>query len=146
VEYNAIVGKSVGKYSMFSELATKVSDNGRRRVLLKDFTYENDKYRITVKAGFSTDGASIPRVMWSVISSPFYGPIIYGAIVHDGLYTAMKLSRKESDELLKEMTLESGYSKVKAELVYNAVRAFGGSHWSKDTTDKKDLVIIEEKK
>lgn len=131
---------------MFSELATEVSDNGKRRVLLKDLVYENSKYVITIKAGFETDGASIPKFLWSVISSPFYGPIIYGAIVHDGLYTAMKLSRKESDGLLKEMNLESGYNKVKAMLVYSGVRVFGGSHWSDDTTDKKHLVIIKEKK
>jgi len=130
---------------MFTELDTETIEDGRRRKLIKDYTYENDKYIITIKKGFITDGASIPKTFWSVLSSPFYGPIVFGAMIHDGLYTKMAIPRKECDKLLKEMILEKGYNRVKANLVYGAVRLFGYNHWKENTSAKKHLVKIKMK-
>ncbi len=130
---------------MFTNLDTRVIENGKKRLLLADYTYENDKYIITLKPGFVTDGASIPKAFWTILSSPFEGPLVYGAMIHDGLYTKMQLPRKECDELLREMALEKGYNKVKADLVYEAVRLFGGSHWNKDTSAETHLVTIKVK-
>ncbi len=130
---------------MFTNLDTRVIGNGKKRLLLADYTYENDKYIITLKPGFVTDGASIPKAFWAILSSPFEGPLVYGAMIHDGLYTKMQLPRKECDELLREMALEQGYNKIKADLVYDAVRLFGGSHWNKDTSAETHLVTIKVK-
>jgi len=130
---------------MFTDLKLKVINRGKSRVILEDYTYENDKYIITVKAGFNTDGASIPKAFWSILSSPFDGPLTYGAVIHDGLYTKMTLPRKECDKLLREMALEKGYNKIKAFLVYYAVRMFGGSHWKKDASEQKPLINIKVK-
>ncbi len=130
---------------MFTNLDTRVIENGKKRLLLADYTYENDKYIITLKPGFVTDGASIPKAFWTILSSPFEGPLVYGAMIHDGLYTKMQLPRKECDELLREMAIEQGYNKIKADLVYEAVRLFGGSHWNKDTSAETHLVTIKVK-
>ena len=130
---------------MFTDLKVKVINSGKNRVILEDYTYENDKYIITVKAGFNTDGASIPKAFWSILSSPFDGAVTYGAVIHDGLYTKMQLPRKECDKLLREMAIEKGYNKIKAFLVYYAVRLFGGSHWNKDTSEQKPLINIKAK-
>jgi len=130
---------------MFTELKWEVIDNGRKRQLTEDYTYENSKYKITVKAGFITDGASIPKAFWTVLSSPFSGPLVYGAVIHDGLYAAMKLPRKVCDGLLYEMGSEMGYNKIKDKLVYRVVRLFGGSRWKKDTEAEMHLVRIETK-
>ena len=130
---------------MFTDLKVKVINSGKNRVILEDYTYENGKYIITVKAGFNTDGASIPKAFWSILSSPFDGAVTYGAVIHDGLYTKMQLPRKECDNLLREMALEKGYNKIKAFLVYYAVRLFGGSHWKQDTSEQKPLINIKVK-
>ena len=130
---------------MFTDLKVKVINSGKNRVILEDYTYENGKYIITVKAGFNTDGASIPKAFWSILSSPFDGAVTYGAVIHDGLYTKMQLPRKECDNLLREMALEKGYNKIKAFLVYYAVRMFGGSHWKKDTRAETHLITIKRK-
>ncbi len=130
---------------MFSDLDIKVVDNGKKRMLLSDYIYENNKYKITVKKGFITDGASIPKPFWSILSSPFDGSLTYGAVIHDGLYTKMTLPRKECDKLLKEMALEKGYNKIKTIIAYYAVRLFGKSHWDKDTEAEKELVDIKVK-
>jgi len=130
---------------MFTTLKVDVIAKGRDRRIAEDFTYENDKYKITLKRGFVTNGASIPKIFWSILSSPFDGPIIYAACVHDGLYTKRTLPRKECDKLLIEMARENGYSKIKSFLVYNAVRIFGGSHWHKNSESQKELIEIIKK-
>ena len=40
-------------------------------------------HRVTVPAGYSTDGASIPRLMWSLVGSPFDPRFVAAAVVHD---------------------------------------------------------------
>ena len=128
---------------MFSDLKVEIINKGRDRIVLEDYTYTNNKYEITVKKEYSTDGASIPKIFWSILSSPFDGALVYGAIIHDGLYTKMTLPRKECDKLLKEMAIEKGYNKFKINLIYYVIRLFGKTHWKKDTTNKMNLVDIK---
>jgi len=128
---------------MFTNLRFKVVNKGKNRVVLEDYSYQNDKYKITALQGFNTNGASIPKFFWSALSSPYYGSLVYAATLHDALYTKEALPRKECDKLLKEMAIEAGYNKIKANLIYFAVRLFGRSHWKENTDDKKHLVIIE---
>jgi hypothetical protein len=108
--------------------------------LQDDFSYYNDFIQVTVKSSFITDGASIPKIFWSIVGNPLSNDLLKPAIIHDGLYTLMQLPRDKCDTLLKEMLLFNGTSKVKANLVYIVVRTFGGSHWKKDTIDAMKLV------
>jgi hypothetical protein len=108
--------------------------------LQDDFMYEDDSVQVTVKSSFITDGASIPKMFWSIIGDPLSNDLLKPAIIHDGLYTLMQFPRYKCDKLLKEMLLFNGTSKVKANLIYYAVRFFGGSHWKKDTTDAMKFV------
>jgi hypothetical protein len=111
--------------------------------LQDNFSYENDYIQVTIKSDFITDGASIPKLFWSVVGNPLSNDLLKPAIIHDGLYTLMQLKRLECDKLLKEMLLFNGISKVKAYFIYYAVRLFGGSHWRKDTTDMMKFVQIK---
>jgi hypothetical protein len=113
--------------------------------LQDNFSYENDYIQVTIKSDFITDGASIPKLFWSVVGNPLSNDLLKPAIIHDGLYTLMQLKRLECDKLLKEMLLFNGTSKVKAYFIYYAVRLFGGSHWRKDTTDMMKFVQIKGK-
>lgn len=156
-----------------TDLIMRANVGGNTRTLEEDYIFTNGKYKITVKKGFVTDGASIPRIFWSIIGGPFEGPLLFAAVVHDGLYTKMELPREECDGILKEIyielatrliesdlisNIESGMSKqkaniikntklalskTKAEAIYTAVRIGGGSHWVKDTTSTMYLVEIE---
>jgi hypothetical protein len=110
--------------------------------LQDDFMYEDDSVQVTVKSSFITDGASIPKMFWSILGDPLSNDLLKPAIIHDGLYTLMQLPRDKCDKLLKEMLLFNGTSQVKANLIYYAVRSFGGSHWKKDTTDAMKFVQI----
>lgn len=111
--------------------------------LLADIGYENAYYKITCKSTFKTDGASIPKILWSLVGSPLEDDLLMPAIIHDGLYTLMLLSREKCDKLLLEMLKYNGVSDIRADLIYSAVRAFGGSHWSKDTSASASLISIE---
>jgi hypothetical protein len=126
------------------EVVLEELDNGFWE-LQDDFSYKNDLIKVTVKSGFTTDGASIPKVFWSVIGNPLENDLLKPAMIHDGLYALMQLPRLECDKLLKEMLLFNGTSKVKVFSIYYTVRLFGSSHWKKDTTDKITFVEIDYK-
>jgi hypothetical protein len=119
-------------------------DNGSWK-LQNDFSYEDDSIQVTIKSNFITDGASIPKIFWSIVGNPLENDLLKPAIIHDGLYTLMQLKRLECDKLLKEMMLFNGTSKAKTYFIYYAVRFFGGSHWKKDTTDMMKFVQINSK-
>jgi hypothetical protein len=114
--------------------------------LQDNFGYENDSIKVTIKSGFITDGASIPKLFWNIIGNPFEDDLLKPSIIHDGLYTCMQLQRESCDKLLKEMLLFNGVSKIRTYLIYYAVRIFGSSHWNKDTSDKINLVEMKGKK
>jgi len=56
-----------------------------------------------------------------------------GSLVHDGCYQLMRekllpaRKRRPADELLRLICLEDGMSRVRADYVFHAVRAFGAS-------------------
>lgn len=84
-----------------------------------------------IPAGFVTEGASIPKWLWSLVGSPFAGDYIEGAIIHDYLYWLAltkkqpKGTRKEADGIFLQTMLYYGTSEREAKLKYWAVRMFG---------------------
>lgn len=112
--------------------------------ILKDFcVYESELFgvSIVVPTGFVTDLASIPRVVWTLIGWTPDGLHRNAAIVHDFIYQrrgrvpaiyispARFFSRKECDQVFKEAMLSLGVSKIKANIMYGAVRTFGWLAW-----------------
>jgi hypothetical protein len=116
-------------------------DNGSWE-LQDNFSYEDDYIQVTIKSNFITDGASIPKVFWSVVGNPLENDLLKPAIIHDGLYALMQLKRLECDKLFKDMLLFNGTSKMKAYFIYYAVRLFGGAYWKKDTSSMMKFVEI----
>ena len=84
---------------------------------------------VHVKAGFRTDGASIPRLLWRVFGSPYDPDIFAAAIAHDALYRGEIVPRKDADRAFLKMMVESGVPKRKRRLVYRGVRWFGWITW-----------------
>jgi hypothetical protein len=102
-----------------------------------DFTFyigpiTDNKY-VTVPKGFQTDGASVPRMFWSIF--PPWG--IYGqaAIVHDYLCVSRKLTsygqepirllmQKEIDDIFYAAMKVAGTPIWKRAIIYGAVRLF----------------------
>lgn len=99
---------------------------------MEDFTYHVEDFpsnkTVTVPAGFLTDGASIPRALWS-FASPI-GRHAQAAILHDYLCECLTvmvdgtpefITRKEADQIFRESLMVLGVPKLKARTMYMAV-------------------------
>jgi hypothetical protein len=107
--------------------------------------------RIRIAAGFTSDGASVPRIAWTFAGLTPDGLIRAAALVHDFLYAYSgqlppgahqieqqpslwmpvtgRWSRRDADRLFASIMRESGVSRTRRRIAYLAVRAFGGSGW-----------------
>ena len=134
-----------------------IGDIVLRKVNKKEFSYivdeavgyENEKYLISVKSGWITDGASVPRVFQNIFS-PYGEQSIFGAIIHDALYMAEALPRKECDLIFLEILKLKGVGWLKRSVMYSAVRLGGGFVWRKHKKEEvkkaKKFVKVEAKK
>ena len=85
---------------------------------------------IDVPAGFETDFASVPRGLWNIF--PPDGPWTQAAVVHDWLYNTKGLhllTRKACDGIFLEAMAALKVPFWKRQLMYRAVRIFGGLYW-----------------
>ncbi len=95
--------------------------------LARYYRYVSSYGTVTVPPGFVTDGASIPRMFWSVFApfEEYFG----AAVVHDFLYSAgnTQFSRQEADRIFKEAMFNLGVHWPRREAIFRAVRLFGRS-------------------
>jgi hypothetical protein len=89
------------------------------------FRYLSSLGCITVPRFFDTDGASIPRVFWNILS-PF-GDYFKAAVVHDYLYSRFneEFTRDEADFIFFEAMYNVGVPWHRRHIIHAAVRAFG---------------------
>ena len=113
-------------------------------ILQEPLVYENDKYIITVKAGFDFDFASIPKLFTNIL--PKNGQEYdRAACLHDALYASRWLPKAECDRLFYEAMLSDGVSKYRAWSMYQAVKWFGHSAYKdgdEEETRKYKLLTI----
>lgn len=111
---------------------------GKKWRLVKSFSYYVGKQDyltnygiiIEVPAGFVCDGASIPKVFWSIIGSPMTGKYVQAAILHDFLYYIQTFSREHSDKIFLNAMKILGVSRLKRKIIYWAVRIGGKWAWN----------------
>lgn len=94
--------------------------------------------RVTVPINFITDGASCPKILWS-LCSPMSGPQVEAAVLHDFLYSKDSSSltkgilyshdRKQADQIFYDTMISNRTSKWKAKLIYRGVRLCGSRSW-----------------
>ena len=105
--------KKINEIQMFTQT---LPDS--REVLLASFTYRD----IKIPAGFIFDGASTPRIFWSII--PPYKMTKRAACVHDWLCrnAKNKEDRKEADKIFMEALEEMGLNRFRIIIGYMGVR------------------------
>lgn len=87
---------------------------------------------VAVPKGFETDGASIPRVLWPFLGSPFSPRYMTAALVHDYLYRFPRgIGRREADDLFRRYLLRDQVKPWLAKVMWLAVRVFGQSYWNR---------------
>ncbi|WP_160165061.1 DUF1353 domain-containing protein [Chrysiogenes arsenatis] len=107
--------------------------NAKNHALTAPLVWRDDVGLIRVKKGFTFDGASIPRALWSLVGSPFTGDYTRAACLHDALYASELLSRHAADLLFFQAMLSDGVRYSKAAVMYCAVRVGGWFVWRKHT-------------
>jgi hypothetical protein len=119
--------------SFLNQLEFTPLDDGRRFKVTEEFCYHvgelGSRDIIKVPAGFVTDLASIPRILWAIY--PPFGKYTKAAVVHDLLYREGKRSRKEADTIFYEAMKVSGCDEFTCRAFYYGVRAFGWMHWGR---------------
>ena len=69
--------------------------------------------------------ASIPRICYTILVSPFDPRVIRGGFIHDYLYDTGLCDRKTADLKLKEVLLNDKLDEESAETIYFTVRRVG---------------------
>jgi len=102
-------------------------------ITTNDYAYVDDDYVIIVPAGFKFNLASVPRILWFVISP--YELSIPAPLVHDYLYVNKGrignrvYSRRDADKIFKRLMGQMGVGKFRRFFGYISVRAFGWLYW-----------------
>lgn len=95
------------------------------------FHYKIDNKVFKVPAGFTTDLASIPKILWSIFS-PNKANTIPAAVIHDFLYFCPgKLTRIEADRIFYDALISNNVKVGVAFKYWMAVRLFGEKHFHK---------------
>ena len=94
---------------------------------------------LTMRKSYAWDGPSGPTIDTK--------DFMRGSLVHDALYQLMRLGklayktdRQKADELLRDICLEDGMSKVRAWYVYKSVRLFAEPA-ARPRPEQKDEII-----
>jgi hypothetical protein len=101
--------------------------------LVENLVYEGNKDTFMIPAGFITDFASVPRLLWSFF--PPTGLYTKAAVLHDFLYIVQLISRKDADGIFKRVMKEAGVGRIKRYLMWKAVRI--GGRYAKNIDMKK---------
>ena len=104
-------------------------DHGYVIVLDSPITFSSYGYQYIIEKGYKSNGMSVPRMLWGIISPPYDPRTIIPSIIHDWMYDTHILSRKQSDAWYRDELIENEYPAWKAYAVYYAIRIFGSSHW-----------------
>ena len=101
-------------------------DDGRDMQLLKDFEFIDSKRRIWPAAqGARIDGASIPRVFWTIVGGPYEGQYRNASIVHDVACEEKRDPWQDVHRMFYDGCLAGGVHWFKSLLMYAAVYHFG---------------------
>ncbi len=85
---------------------------------------------IVVPAGFETDGASVPRILWNALP-PVEGDYAAAAVLHDYLYQfPNRLNRAGCDAVFREAMDVLGVNWLTRWAMWSAVRAGGWKPWN----------------
>ncbi len=108
--------------------------DGRQFLLLMPFSYTTRAGTVIhVPAGFRTDMASVPRLIWQVI--PPLGTYDKPAVIHDWLYQTGRcngdtITRAQADDVLLEACECSGVGWAMRQSIYRGVRIGGWVPWN----------------
>ena len=84
-----------------------------------------------VPVDYDWDGASLPRIFWRILGTPFDPRTMRASCVHDYLYWTQPCTRAEADAVLRAIMILDGCSHLRANLYWLGVRIGGWIPWKK---------------
>ena len=109
---------------MFEQLS-----DGRNKRLVNTLIYIDPKGNQWIAPkGSVVDGASIPKLLWSSIGSPFTGKYLAASVIHDVACKQKVKPWEAVHRVFYDAMLASGVDSGKAKLMYAAVHQ-GGPRW-----------------
>lgn len=129
VDLRQLAGDGRTRFEVLEEFGyTRLPPDGRDAT---GPTWSRAAVEHVVPAGFVTDLASVPSVLWGVIAS--YGRQTLPAVLHDTLYAAARSQRatrarrlrREADTLFRATLRATGAGPVRQWLMWAGVRTFG---------------------
>lgn len=100
--------------------------NGREVKLLQDLIYTDPAgVQWAAPKGWTVDGASIPKLAWSIIGGPFEGKYRDASIIHDVACDQKTKPWNAVHEVFYYAMLTSGVDTTTAKIMYAAVFHFG---------------------
>jgi len=117
-------------------------------ILAEDWSVELSNGMILhIRAGFASDGASIPRLLWPFVGPRFDAPTFPAAFAHDAIYAAALLPRVQADAEFRRLLIYCDAGYFKAAIYHRAVRAFGWIAYRRHTPETiaraREFVQIE---
>jgi hypothetical protein len=112
----------------------------RRWEIVEDFYYSLDGQRLVIPAGFTFDGASVPKFLRTWLSP--MGVLLVGGLVHDYGYKYATLlkdnknetigtkTQKDMDIIFRDINVEVNGFRVLNYVAYYALRLGGFAAWN----------------
>lgn len=122
----AATGRAEDFGKFLDELDVRLLGDGRKVKLLTDYRFQDPSQDVwTARNGWEVDGASIPRIFWTIIGAPLDGPYRNASVIHD-YYCDTKEKKWEDTHLTFYYAMRaSGVDELKAKIMYYAVYKFG---------------------
>jgi hypothetical protein len=118
-------------------------DDGRNMRLVEDFAFVDPHgRRWQAPTGSVINGASIPRVFWSVIGGPFEGRFRNASVVHDAACEAQKAPWQDVHRMFYNAMRCARVGEGKAQTMFWAVYQFG-PRWSMPGEPRTFAVVAE---
>lgn len=93
---------------------------------------DNPEDVIRIQAGYITDLASVPRILWALF--PPHGRYAKAAIIHDWLYDNALRTKKDADRIFLDGMRVLGVPRWRRMIMYSAVRLFGRGKYGHRST------------
>jgi hypothetical protein len=120
----SVNAQSLGRF--IGTVQTEWLPDGRRMRLLSGITFVDPiGTRWDAPRGSVVDGASIPKVAWSVVGGPFEGKYRNASVIHDVACDKKEREWETVHRAFYDAMITSGVSPLRAKLMYAAVYHFG---------------------
>ncbi len=117
-------GKGWGKFA--GPIRTEWKSRGRKMELLEDVCYIGpDGYEWPAPKGDVVDGASIPKVFWSVIGGPYEGEYRFASVFHDVGCDRRFATWQDVHYMFYTAMRANGVPEKQAKIMYAGVYRFG---------------------